>query len=117
MIFQVTRTSVWSDVKPYEKCIPITLTHIDRRTFKSPEEYDARFATQSGSWLSRGSNHRITEYDIARDLEPCQRWGIEINSLEELINFKKEVGTDLIITTSYVDGQTPEIEIYDDYRE
>lgn len=117
MLFQVKRASMWSEKKPCEKCIPIRLINVDRRTFKSPEEYDERFATQCGSWLSRGSNHRITEYGIARDLEPVQVWGIEINSLEELMNFKKELEEDLIITTSYIDGKTPTIEIYDDYIE
>lgn len=44
-------------------------------------------------------------------------WGIEINSLEELMKFKEIVGDDIIIRTSEQDHETPLIEIYDDYRE
>ena len=54
---------------------------------------------------------------------PCTRdiWTIEINTLEELMELKKEVDEEadykngLIIFTSK--DKMPEIEIYDDYRE
>lgn len=117
MIFQVTRTSMWDDEKPYEKCIPITLINVDRRGFKSPKEYDERLAERDGSWFSQGVNHRIVKNGIARDIGPLTVWGIEINSLEELMSLKEEVREDLILKTSYVDYETPTIEIYDDYRE
>ena len=117
MIFQVTRTSIWDDEKPYEKCIPITLNIVDRRVFKSPEEYDTRLSEKYGSWFSQGSNHRVTESGIARDIGVRSAWGIEINSLEELMSFKEAVGEELVLCTSYTDDKTPMIEIYDDYRE
>lgn len=117
MLFQITRTSMWDDEKPHEKCMPITLINVDQRTFKSPEEYDKRLAKMDGNWFSKGSNHRITEKGIARDMGPYPAWGIEINSLEELMNFKEIVGEELILCTSYTDYTTPMIEIYDDYRE
>lgn len=44
-------------------------------------------------------------------------WGIEINSLEELMKFKEIVDEEIIITTSPQNNKTPTIEIYDDYRE
>lgn len=117
MIFEVTRTSMWSKEKPYENCIPITLTNVDWRTFKSPEEHDARLAKQCGNWFSRGSNHRVINGTIARDMGSMSTWGIEINSLEELMIFKEAVGEDLVLSISCVDHKTPCIEIYDDYRE
>lgn len=117
MIFQVTRTSMWEEEKPYEKCIPITLIHVDQRTFKTPEEYDKRLGKMDGGWFSRGSNHRITEKGIARDIGSYPAWGLEINSLEELMNLKDEIGEELILRISYIDYKTPMIEIYDDYRE
>lgn len=46
-------------------------------------------------------------------------YGIEINSLEELMELKNKVG-DIIISEAYYDdiSYSPyEIEIYDDYRE
>ena len=51
---------------------------------------------------------------INSQIEDC--WGIEINTLEELMEFQKDVGSDLILIT-YAHSEIPEIEIYDDYRE
>ena len=80
MLFQVTRTSYWSDEKPCEDCFPIKL--------------------------------KLNSTDMYRD---C--WGIELNTIEELMKFKKSVKTELVLGTSYVDDKTPCIEIYDTYRE
>jgi hypothetical protein len=117
MLFQVTRTSIWDyNKKPYDKCIPIELTQVDRRTFRTPEEHDERCG-QHGKWLDVGSNHRIENGRIVRDLDPVNVWGVEINSLEELMAFKKEVDEELVISISHIDQKTLSIEIYDDYRE
>ena len=90
---------------------------MDRRTFRTPEEYDERLAKRDGKWLSFGTNHRIENGRIVRDAGTEDVWGIEINSLEELMAFKKEVGEELVIGISYLDERTPSLEIYDDYRE
>lgn len=45
------------------------------------------------------------------------RGGIKISSLKELMDFKKAVDEELVLTTSGIDKKTPCIEIYDDYRE
>lgn len=42
------------------------------------------------------------------------KWVIEINSLEELMEFQKDIGEEIIISR-YEEGNY--IEIYDDYRE
>lgn len=44
-------------------------------------------------------------------------WGIGLNTIEELMKFKDSADEELILRTSYVDDQTPCIEIYDDWRE
>ena len=117
MLFQITRTSMRSDKKPYDKCIPIKLTRVDRRTFRTPEEHDERCAKHSRKWFDVGTNHRIENGCIVRDLGTEDVWGFEINSIEELMTFKEEVGSELVICTSYTDRNFPMIEIYDDYRE
>lgn len=43
-------------------------------------------------------------------------WFIEINSLEELMNFKNRYG-DIVITNCWENQNITEIEIYDTYRE
>lgn len=117
MIFQVTRVSIWNNEKPYDKCFPITLVRTEVSKFRSVEAYDNACGCH-GKWLSQGKNHRITEEgNIARDFDSKQLWGIEIDTLEDLLNFKKEVGEDIILSTSVTDNKTPCLEIYDDYIE
>ena len=117
MIFQVVRTSQWDDEKPFKDCIPIKLTMVETRTFRTPEEFDNKFGDKEGKWLDRGTNHRVDARGyITRDME-FEAWGIEIGSLEGLMDFAKTVGEELVLRTSWIDNKTPCIEIYDDYRE
>ncbi len=44
------------------------------------------------------------------------RWFIEINTLEELIEFSKTYGL-LVVGLAWEDWSIPFVEIYDDYRE
>ena len=50
------------------------------------------------------------------EFEDGPDWTIEINSLEELIAFRKKYG-ELVLTASVLPEIDNEIEIYDDYRE
>ena len=124
MIFQVVRTSQryrtsqWYDEKPFKYCIPIKLTIVETRTFRTPEQFDDKFGDREGKWLNRGTNHRVDARGyITRDMGFEDAWGIEINSLEELMDFQEAVGEELVLNTSRIDNKTPCIEIYDDYRE
>ena len=52
--------------------------------------------------------------DSALRDETNDLWQIDINTIDELLEFAKEQGGNLIIN---VKGKSPHIEIYDDYRE
>ena len=118
MIFQVVRISQRNDEKPFKDCIPIKLTMVETRSFRTPEEFDNKFGDREGKWLNRGTNHRVNARGyITRDIGFADAWGIEINSIEELIDFQEAVGEELVLGTSMIDNKTPYIEIYDDYRE
>ena len=118
ILFEVRRTSYWNDECPYEKCIPIKLTRVETRTLKTPEEFDAKFSKVEGKWLEVGSNHRVDKQGfITRDREERDTYGIEINSLEELMDFMDEVNESIVLRESWIDSKTPCLEIYDDYRE
>ena len=117
MLFQVKRVSTRNNEKPYDKCFPITLIRTEVRKFTTFETYDKASGVQ-GKWLSVGKNHRVTEEGyIARDFEVEGLWGVELNSLEDVLNFKEEVGEDIILSTSVTDNKTPCLIIYDDYIE
>lgn len=109
MEFKITRTSGYNEEQPcptaYKKLAPV----YDERTFKSFDEYDARFA-RDGVWLARGTNHCILPNgNISRQLGMEERWFIKIKNLKELMAFVAEYGT-LVVGSD-------EIEIYDGCRE
>jgi hypothetical protein len=107
MKFKIVRASIWSEEKPCEDAFESTYIPVDERTFKSPEEHDAKF--RFDKWTSRGSNHRLTSVGIARDMPTQRCFVIEIKDLEHLVNLTKKYG-DIIINGD-------EVEIYDSYRE
>ena len=117
MLFEVRRTSMCKYEKPYDNCIQIKLASVETRTLKTPEEFDAKFSKSEGKWLEVGTNHRIDEEGfITRDIEE-DVYGIEINSLEELMDFFNKVNEEIVLRKSWIDNRTPCLEIYDDYRE
>ena len=119
MLFEITRTSSWNEENPpCDGCIRIKVTRVDIRTLGSAEEFDRRYSKTQGTWYSIGKNHRFSRNGyIARDLGEYDSWGIEINTLEELMELKNRVGSELVIGSSYYNPEFPMIEIYDDYRE
>lgn len=100
MTFKVSRTSQWHFEKDKPPC---------KNASATVEEYEfkVRVFDETGKRIWQSN---IRKKDI---------WTIEINTLEELMELKKEVNEDggevgLII---FDDEETPSIEIYDDYRE
>lgn len=75
---------------------------------------------------------RVSLMGECDDQKPCERcskmmvreygeesteWGVEINTLEELMDFRSLEGDGIIIEASSVDTDTPTLVIYDDYIE
>ena len=118
MLFEVTTTSCLNGKSPYEKCVPIKLTITDTRMLKTPEEFDTEHSDREGKWLEVGTNHRVNEQGfITRDKGEIDTYGIEINSIEELMNFFNDVNEEIVLRKSFIDKKTPCLEIYDTYRE
>jgi hypothetical protein len=57
----------------------------------------------------------LTEYQFVYRKETQSQGYIFIESLEDLLRLKANIGRELILTTDHEDN--PSIEIYDDYRE
>ena len=97
-------------IKKYKK--------VEVRNFSSFEEFDKRLSWMEGNWLSKGVNHKASEGRIQREFpNGAEGYFIEINSIEELLEFQKKVGNELIITSAINNESIPAIEIYNDYRE
>lgn len=110
MIFKISRTSSYYDeTPPCDKAFKTTFPRFDIRTC-SEEEYNE---TRREKWQERGKNHTVlSNGHISRQLEDIEGWGIEINSLEELLELSKKYG-EIIVSC---DAKNV-LEIYDDYRE
>ena len=97
-------------IKKYKK--------VEVRGFSSFEEFDKRFSRIEGTWLSKGVNHKISKGRIQREFpNGAEGHFIEINSIEELLEFQRKVGSELIITSASDNESIPAIEIYNYYRE
>ena len=97
-------------IKKYKK--------VDVRYFSSFEEFDKLLSRMEGNWLSKGVNHKTSKVRIQREFpNGAEGHFIEINSIEELLEFHKKVGSELIITSATNNESIPAIEIYNYYRE
>lgn len=111
MRFKVERTSRSDEMSPCPEAKKLNYIRIDERFVDDPNIY----GETKESWLSKGSNHRIENGHIKRDFRETG-WFIEINLLEELVEFEDNYGP-LVINKSWENPGILEIEIYDTYRE
>lgn len=116
MKFLVTKTSCFGfneNIKPCEKATLEDYIIVDERYIDDP----MKNPNIGKNWYEKGTDHRVENGNIKRNLK-SRGWFIELNTLEELIEFQKEYGS-LIIEEPYtpsLEGYL-RIEIYDDYRE
>ena len=116
MKFLVTRTSVFGfseKSKPCKDAIIKCYTAVDERNIDDPMKNP--FIGEN--WYKNGTRHRVENGHIKRNLKE-KGWFIEINNLEELVEFQKEYGQIIIREATFpiLDG-TLQIEIYDSWRE
>lgn len=127
MRFVISREFEYYDKKPLEddRVVRGMIERWDVRTFKSPEEFDAKLVTgktlgssSSKPWLSEGTDHQIIygprggARGIKRKKGMAECWFIEIANLEELMEIFDEHGYGGIqITISSIDRSTPEIQL------
>ena len=112
MKFRISRTSAYNK-KPCQEAHIMSVPEWHTRTC-TEGEFNERFSEKEGLWRSKGRNHKTVNDGkwISRREKNQKVWGIEIDSLDELIIFSEEYG-ELVLSC----GDMPKIEIYDDYRE
>lgn len=117
MEFLLTSTSGWVE-NQIPNAVIKKYTKIQVRGCLTFEEFDERFSRIEGNWLSEGVNHKASKGRIQREFpNGAEGYFIEINSIEELLEFQKKVGNELIITSAIDNESIPAIEIYNNYRE
>ncbi len=116
MKYIVSRTSAYGEEKPCEEAFKHPYENWHTRTCNE-EEFNKLFSDREGLWRSKGRNHTVTDKGyITRQQDDTMEWTIEINSLEELNAFASKYG-ELVISPDAYSSKSPEIEIYDNYRE
>lgn len=119
--FEVRRTSLYGDERPCPEAILGSTQVWDVRTYKSPEEHDAKHGHRE-KWHERGTEHGLVYgprggvRGIKRRLADRPAWFVEIASLDALLAFYRRHG-ELVIGESWSNNGQPAIEIYDGYRE
>ncbi len=113
MKFTIKRTSLWSDEEPCEEATLEHGVYVDVRTSDDPAKVPY-YKGESAWWYSEGTNHRIEDGHIKRDL-PRDYYVIKIESLDDLVRLSDKYGS--LIVGKSINYTIPTIEIYDDYRE
>jgi hypothetical protein len=109
--YRISRTSSW-DSRPCEEAFQCEVMNVDRRSADDPKKIPA-FNGTDGDWYERGSNHRVENGRICRDMGWRAEWFVEMEA-EDIWAFADKYGS--LVVQIDVDGW-PKIEIYDDYRE
>lgn len=110
MLFEIWRSSMGyrnydPENPPCEGAVRGEKTSVDTRAVNDPSQlrYDGK------DWYKRGTNHRVENGQIKRDLGMELVWMLEVASLDELLALVAKEGKIVLKDDS--------IEIYDDYRE
>ena len=112
----VTRTSDWLG-KPCDEAKRAKATYLSSLNAKSLKE--ARSFPWFEAWYNSTTNHRVDPKQgivVGEWKEKQDVWVIEINSLDELLQFVQKYGR-VVIQDSQYKEYPYEIEIYDTWRE
>ena len=107
--FLVSRTSAW-DERPCDEAFQIDIVRTDTRNVDDPKKIPANNGTD-GTWYLDGTNHRVENGRIKRDMGVAAVWVVEVS---DLLSFIDKYG-ECVIGKGINDFYT--LEIYDDYRE
>ena len=114
MRFFIRRTSAYS-AKPVPEATEVNGRFcVDRRAVDDPAKV-AAYLGQSDWWYGKGTNHRVENGQICRDMkyQAGPYWAVEIEDLNALLALVLREGE---VIVSQTDGNF-ELEIYDDWRE
>ena len=120
MEFLLTETSMNYDdegnpYSPHKDAVQKKYDWIEVRTC-TEDYFDKKFGEREGLWRSKGVDHIKTDggrYIQRRHPDDSTGWFIELETLEEMMDFVKENGR-VVLSPG---DEWPEIEIYNNYRE
>lgn len=115
MVFIVTRTS--GDKPKCAGLIEATIPNVE--SLRVPTEFKPDTQSKIDRFYAEGENHRVSRdgFTLLRDNGTKKAYTIEIQTIEQLVDFIHENGDSVVIEPYWQDGEYMKIEIYDDYRE
>ena len=120
MEYRISRTSSWGDEgKPHKDAYQRKYIYVDTRTTDDPAKIPM-YKGDPSAWYGRGTNHRVENGQIKRDIHKESGWFIQVDNLHKFLEdlHKNEKTTEIVLSIEE-DIHPPMlgIEIYDDYRE
>lgn len=110
---EITRTSTFlDDVSPHWSATEFF--YWEKRNEKKQKDFDFKKRIKESPSEFRYISEDKDSITYERKVKV---WLKEFNTLQDLLNFKNEVKTPVIISNSQMQGIDFTIEIYDDYRE
>ena len=109
-LYLCCRTSIWNDGKPCDEAFQILVVNTDVRTVDDPKKIPSNRGTD-GDWYKIGTNHRVENGMIRRDLAPRLQWAVEVSDINAFV----ERHGPCVLERDNNGFFT--IEIYDAYRE
>lgn len=94
MKFLISRASEWNDTtQPCKEAVFERCLRRDERIVSTPEELN--FKSDRDNWYKEGFDHGVVDGHIVRYFE-TERWFIELNTIEEMMEFHKKYGTYIV---------------------
>jgi len=109
-LFIVSRASSYGDDPPCDNAFQLEVINVDVRNTDDPKKIPANRGTD-GNWYVLGTNHRVVNGKITRELGTRKEWVV---SIKNILEFVDKYGACVIGKTNNGDYT---ITIYDDYIE
>ena len=81
----------YTDDCPHPSAFRVKIANVDVRYTDTPEKVPY-YNGASDWWYSKGTNHRLIDGLIARDIGTVERWAVPLNSTTQLLSLVQQVG-------------------------
>jgi len=106
-----------SDPSPHPDAVQFHFEYWDLRTFKTPEEHDAKLGYLGNRWQDRGTQHTTWSGGIKRRLSDTVLWVLDIPDLTTFVKVHGRIVLSPPDTERHGPNALFEVEIYNTYRE
>jgi len=93
-VYLVSRTTAWKDnTRPCEEAYKVETLDIDIRNCNNPRKIPSHKDMDDSWWYKNGTNHRVENGKICRDIGWSKKWAVKIDNL---VDFIKKYGVCIV---------------------